>query len=138
MPWSTCSPVATAQPGSERRAASGRGRGPVLAANENIGFGRGCNRGLAEVSEPVSALVNPDVELVDDSLASLAAEALRPDRAERLLAPLVLYPDGSRQDSVHPRPAAAADLVRSIVPPDAVPGRLGLPLAPWRAGSARP
>ena len=38
-------------------------------STENVGFGRANNRGLAEVSEPVAVLVNPDVELLDDSRA---------------------------------------------------------------------
>jgi N-acetylglucosaminyl-diphospho-decaprenol L-rhamnosyltransferase len=106
----------------------------VIALGENVGFGRGCNRGLAGVGEPVTALVNPDVELVDDSLLELVAEASRNDR---LLAPLVISSDGSRQDSVHPVPTSAAELVHAVVPPAAVPGRLGEWLAPWRASEPR-
>ena len=106
----------------------------VIALGENVGFGRACNRGLAEVGEPVTALVNPDVELVDDSLLELVAEASRNDR---LLAPLVISSDGSRQDSVHPVPTSAAELVRAIVPPAAVPGPLGEWLSPWRASEPR-
>ena len=56
------------------------------------------------------------------------------DRGERLLAPLVLNPDGSRQDTVHPRPASAADLLRALISPSLV----GLPaVAPWRAAAPR-
>jgi N-acetylglucosaminyl-diphospho-decaprenol L-rhamnosyltransferase len=91
----------------------------VVALGENAGFGRANNRGLAEVSEPVAVLLNPDVELLDDSVRALAAEAAR--GPERLLAPLVLSPDGTRQDTVHPPPAVAADLVRAQW------------LEPWRA-----
>jgi len=109
----------------------------VIALGENVGFGRACNRGLLEVSEPVTALVNPDVELVDGSLAALAAEATRRDRAERLLAPLVIYPDGSRQDSVHPLPTSASEMVFALVPPAVAPGRMGEWLAPWRASRPR-
>jgi N-acetylglucosaminyl-diphospho-decaprenol L-rhamnosyltransferase len=108
-----------------------------IALEANIGFGRACNLGIARIREPVTALVNPDIELLDDSLLSLAVEATRPDRAERLLAPLVLRPDGSRQDSVHPLPASAADLVRVVIPPSMPPGRLGARLAPWRARAPR-
>jgi N-acetylglucosaminyl-diphospho-decaprenol L-rhamnosyltransferase len=109
----------------------------TIALPDNVGFGRACNRGIAEISEPVTILVNPDVELLDDSLLGLVQEALLEDRDERLLAPLVLSPDGSRQDSVHPVPTSAADLVRSLVPPAAVPGRLGVALAPWRSRAPR-
>jgi len=98
---------------------------------QNIGFGRACNLGLALVREPVSVLVNPDVELLDDSLLALAAQARR---ERRLLAPLVLSGDGSRQDSVHPRPASPAELLRAVVPYTALPLSA---LAPWRARGAR-
>jgi GT2 family glycosyltransferase len=109
----------------------------AIALERNVGFGRACNRGLAEVSEPVTALLNPDVEVVDDSLLALAEEAIGRERGDRLFAPLVLWPDGSRQDTVHPVPGAAADLVRALVPPAAVPGSLGIALAPWRSTSPR-
>jgi glycosyltransferase involved in cell wall biosynthesis/GT2 family glycosyltransferase len=106
----------------------------TVALPDNVGFGRGCNRGLAEVHEPVTVLVNPDVELLDDSLLGLAGEA---GRGGRLLAPLVLSADGSRQDTVHPAPASVADLARALVPPRLVPGRLSYPIAPWRAAAPR-
>ena len=105
----------------------------AIGLDSNVGFGRGCNIGLSEVREPVTILLNPDVELLDDSLRSLAAEASRRDRPERLLAPLVLSPDGSRQDTVHPLPASGADLARALIPPALAPGRLGARMAPWRS-----
>jgi GT2 family glycosyltransferase/glycosyltransferase involved in cell wall biosynthesis len=109
----------------------------VVALANNVGFGRGCNIGLERVLTQVTALVNPDVELLDDSLLGLAAETLRIDRPGRLLAPLVLTPDGSRQDSVHPLPTSPADLARALIPPALLPGRAGSALAPWRASSPR-
>jgi GT2 family glycosyltransferase/glycosyltransferase involved in cell wall biosynthesis len=104
---------------------------------DNIGFGAACNRGVAEVEATVTVLVNPDVELVDDSLLGLAAEAAREGAPERLLAPLVLCDDGSRQDTAHPLPLTAPDAVRALVPPGLVPGRAGVALAPWRSLSPR-
>lgn len=109
----------------------------LIALRENAGFGRGCNRGLQAVRMPVTALVNPDVELVDDSLRALADEAQRADRPPRLLAPLVLSADGSRQDTVHPAPCSPADLVRAVVPAAGLPGALGVSLAPWRSAVPR-
>jgi GT2 family glycosyltransferase len=109
-----------------------------VLALANVGFGRACNRALTSITEPVTALVNPDVELIDDSLAVLAAEVLSPRRPQRLLAPLVLNTDGTRQDTVHPAPLSAADLARALVPPTALPGRLGVRLAPWRSRTPRP
>lgn len=109
----------------------------VLALGENVGFGRACNLGLAEVSTAAAALINPDVELLDDSLLRLAGEALRSDRPPRLLAPRVLNGDGSLQDTAHPCPGAPADVIRSVIPPAAVPGRAGVALAPWRSAAPR-
>lgn len=113
------------------------GRVTVIELGENVGFGRACNRALSEVAAPVVALLNPDVELIDGSLRELAAEAARTDRPTRLLAPRVLLPDGARQDSVHPRPTSAPDLIRALVPPGALPRSLSLPLAPWKADEPR-
>ncbi len=110
----------------------------VVALGENVGFGRACNRGVLEVQAPVTALVNPDVELLDDSLAELAAEALRDARPERLLAPLVISPDGARQDTVHARPGSPAQLLHAIVPGAALPSRAAAVLEPWRATAPRP
>jgi GT2 family glycosyltransferase len=103
----------------------------TIALDQNVGFGRGCNIGVAAVTQPVTALVNPDVELLDDSLLELAGEAMR--SPERLLAPLVLNTDGSRQDTVHPRPTSPPDLGRVLVPAGLAP----LPLAPWRSDRPR-
>lgn len=106
----------------------------VVALEENLGFGRACNRGVAEVESPVTGLLNPDVELLDDSLGALAEEALSHDR---LLAPVVLGGDGSRQDSVHPVPGAPAELARALLPFTRMPARLAAPMAPWRSRSPR-
>ncbi|MFL5863646.1 MAG: glycosyltransferase [Solirubrobacteraceae bacterium] len=109
----------------------------TIGLEENVGFGRACNRGLEHVMSPAVALINPDVELLDDSLLTLAAEALRGDRCERLLAPRVLNGDGSLQDTVHPLPGRGADVIRTVLPAAAVPGRVGVALAPWRARTPR-
>jgi N-acetylglucosaminyl-diphospho-decaprenol L-rhamnosyltransferase len=106
----------------------------VVALTDNVGFGRANNRGLAEVVEPVAVLVNPDVELLDDSLRGLAAQAAVGDR---LLAPLVLYPDGRRQDTVHPLPASVQDVVRAFVPGAVLPGPVAAWLEPWRSSAPR-
>lgn len=106
----------------------------VIALEENVGFGRACNHGVAGVTTAAAALVNPDIELTDASLLALAAEVLRGDRPERLLSPLVLNLDGTRQETAHPRPASAAELIRAIIPPALIPTPR---LAPWRARTAR-
>jgi GT2 family glycosyltransferase len=117
--------------------AAAGGADVVIPLTENVGFGRACNRGMDEVFEPVTALVNPDVELLDSSLLALTAEALRGDAPPRLLAPLVLCSDGSRQDTAHPLPGSLPDALRIVLPPRRTPGRLGVALAPWRADVPR-
>ena len=77
-------------------------------------------RAWRAVDTPACVVLNPDVELVDDSLAALAAEALRAGAPERLLAPLVLHPDGTRQDSAHPEPVSPQRRC-ALVPPAALP-----------------
>jgi N-acetylglucosaminyl-diphospho-decaprenol L-rhamnosyltransferase len=109
----------------------------AVDAGANLGFGRGSNLGLERVTEPVTVFVNPDIELIDDSLRELADASLTPDGRSRLLAPRVLYPDGSRQDSVHPAPGTRAELAR-VLAPATTPGRLGVALAPWRSDHPRP
>jgi N-acetylglucosaminyl-diphospho-decaprenol L-rhamnosyltransferase len=108
-----------------------------IPAGVNLGFGRACNLGLGQVTEPVTVFVNPDVELLDDSLRTLASELVRPDVPSRLLAPLVISPDGTRQDTVHPAPGSRAERLRVLVPPTLVPASLSAGLAPWRATAPR-
>jgi N-acetylglucosaminyl-diphospho-decaprenol L-rhamnosyltransferase len=106
----------------------------VVAFDDNKGFGTAANAGVALADERVTVLVNPDVELVDDSLAGLAAQC----RPGRLLAPLLLNADGTRQDSVHPLPASAAAALHALLPAQVIPGPLRRALQPWRATEPRP
>jgi GT2 family glycosyltransferase/glycosyltransferase involved in cell wall biosynthesis len=116
--------------GGARAVRNWPGRATVIELGENAGYGRGTNAGIAAVEEDVTLVLNPDVELLDESVAELAHEAAA--HPERILAPLVLLPDGSRQDSVHPPPAAASEVVRAALP------RLGgARLDPWRADTPR-
>ena len=81
---------------------------------------RPTNAALAGVEEPVTILLNPDTELVDGSLAALARAAA--ERDDRILAPLLLRPDGRREASAHPAPLS--------------PGALALALGPARRAAA--
>jgi N-acetylglucosaminyl-diphospho-decaprenol L-rhamnosyltransferase len=118
-------------------ARSWRGHSTVIEIGDNVGFGRASNAGIEAVERPVTALVNPDVELLDASLEVLAAEVKRNDVPERILAPMVRLPDGTRQDSAHHEPGSAADAVRALVPPAALPGPLRKLVEPWRADAPR-
>jgi N-acetylglucosaminyl-diphospho-decaprenol L-rhamnosyltransferase len=107
----------------------------VVELGENVGFGRACNAGLREVSEPVTVLINPDVELLDGSLAALARDLER--GPERILAPLVLRSDGSREDSAQAEPGTAAALAIALVPPALMPRPLRRAACPWTAAEPR-
>jgi GT2 family glycosyltransferase len=106
----------------------------VIELGENLGFGRASNAGVARVDERITVLVNPDVELVDGSLGQAVVE-LEVD--DRILAPLVLLPDGSRQDSAQAEPATGAALAIALVPPAAMPQPLRARACPWTSTKPR-
>jgi N-acetylglucosaminyl-diphospho-decaprenol L-rhamnosyltransferase len=125
---------------SDRSAIAARAAAPratVIELGENVGFGRASNAGLELVEAPVTVLINPDVELVDSSLADLAGELLSPGTPERILAPSVLSPDGSRQDTGHLDPGSPLLLLKALVPPAALPGPLRALVDPWRSRRSR-
>lgn len=103
----------------------------VLRLDGNRGFGAGCNAGIERVSEPVTAFVNPDVELLDDGLVRLAGDAVA---GGALLAPRLLNADGTVQDSAHPLPGRLGSLVPAVLPRRLLPTRF----EPWRADRPRP
>jgi glycosyltransferase involved in cell wall biosynthesis/GT2 family glycosyltransferase len=111
------------------------GSADVVVLGENQGFGRSVAAGLPLVRRPVTALLNPDVELLDASLAALAREAMR--GPERLLVPLVERADGSREDNAQPEPGAPSLLVHALVPGALLPSGLAAALEPWRARRPR-
>jgi N-acetylglucosaminyl-diphospho-decaprenol L-rhamnosyltransferase len=121
-----------------------RDRGPELAAergaevirlNGNPGFGAGCNAALELVTEPVTAFVNPDVELVDDGLSRLARDT---SAGGALLAPRLLNADGSVQDSAHPLPGRLDTLIPALLPRPLLPAPLRHRYEPWRSATPRP
>lgn len=120
---------------SDGSAALARERGArVVDLDQNAGFGAGSNAGLALVEEPVTALVNPDVELLDAGLAELARRA---HGLRALLAPRLLNADGSVQDSVHPPPGHIDDFVPALIPRPLLPPPLRRRYEPWRSDCAR-
>ena len=117
--------------------------GPALAAEHgagvvrldgNRGFGAGCNAGIERVTEPVTALVNPDVELLDDGLMRLTRDAAA---GGALLAPRLLNADGSVQDSAHPVPGTLEGLVPALLPRPLLPAPLRRRYEPWRSDETR-
>jgi N-acetylglucosaminyl-diphospho-decaprenol L-rhamnosyltransferase len=106
----------------------------VLSLRGNLGFGAGCNAGLGRVLEPVTALVNPDVELLDGGMAELVREASGRDA---LLAPRLLNEDGTVQDSAHPPPGTLDSFVPALLPRPLLPSPLRRRYEPWRSDSPR-
>jgi N-acetylglucosaminyl-diphospho-decaprenol L-rhamnosyltransferase len=102
----------------------------VIALDRNRGFGAGCNLGIERVTETVTAFLNPDVELLDDGLSRLAADAAA---GGALLAPRLVNADGSVQDSAHPLPGRLDALVPALLPRGLLPVRY----EPWRSDSPR-
>jgi GT2 family glycosyltransferase len=100
----------------------------VLALPGNPGFGAANNAGLARARHDVTALLNPDVELLDAGLLDLAALVRERDA---LVIPRLLNPDGSVQDSAHPRPGTRREILRALLPARLAP-------QPYRVTAARP
>ena len=117
----------------DSRSVAERAGATLIANDANKGFGAAANAGVAAVDDPITIVVNPDVELVDDSLAQLAEQA----QPGRLYAPLLLNDDGSRQDSAHPLPASPATALYSLIPGQALPGPLRRRAEPWQSHEPR-
>jgi GT2 family glycosyltransferase len=85
----------------------------VITLPGNPGFGAANNVGVRAARHEVTALLNPDVELLDDGLAALVDLAGHDDA---LVFPRLLNPDGSVQDSAHPAPGTWREVARALVP----------------------
>jgi N-acetylglucosaminyl-diphospho-decaprenol L-rhamnosyltransferase len=107
----------------------------VVELGANPGFGAANNAGVERARFDVTMLLNPDCELLDGSLARLAAAAATgPDR---LWVPRLLDPDGSVQRSAHPLPGTAGALLPALVHPRALPRALRERAEPYRAERPR-
>ena len=118
--------------GGSSVASTWAGGATVIQLEGNEGYGAGCVKGLESATRPNVALINPDVELVDSSLADLADELDLPGGDKRIFSPMLIHPDGSRQDAVHPIPGASAEVVRAIIPASVLPRRLAGWVEPHR------
>ena len=102
---------------------------------DNPGFGAANNAGIGLARHDVTVLLNPDTELVDDSLHELAALARIHPRA--LHAPRLLEPDGSVQRSAHPLPGTVGALLPALVHPPLLPRPLRDRAEPHRSERPR-
>jgi N-acetylglucosaminyl-diphospho-decaprenol L-rhamnosyltransferase len=106
----------------------------VVRLPGNPGFGAANVAGLEHVRTPVTVLLNPDGELLDDGVARLAGMAAARDA---LVVPRLLNADGSVQRSAHPVPGTASALLPALVHPRLLPRRARLAADPWRASVPR-
>jgi N-acetylglucosaminyl-diphospho-decaprenol L-rhamnosyltransferase len=102
---------------------------------DNPGFGAANNAGVARARHDITVLLNPDTQLVDDSLHELAALARNHPRA--LHAPRLLERDGSVQRSAHPLPGTVGALLPALVPPPLLPRGRRARAEPYRSERAR-
>ena len=105
----------------------------VVELGGNPGFGAANNAGVERARHPVTVLLNPDCELLDGSLARLAARAAD----GRLWVPRLLNRDGSVQRSAHPLPGTPGALLPALVHAPLLPEPLRDRVEPYRAERPR-
>jgi N-acetylglucosaminyl-diphospho-decaprenol L-rhamnosyltransferase len=82
----------------------------LLASTQNLGFAAGNNLGLGQARGEYLALLNPDTECHEGSLARLV-EVLRGDAGLGMAAPRLLNPDGTLQPSIRRLPTFGVALL---------------------------
>lgn len=78
-------------------------RARVLRNEQNLGFARGVNQGLALTSAPAVLIINPDCRLVAGTFEVLLEELNR-SPSHAIVGPRILNPDGSAQGSARGDP----------------------------------
>lgn len=106
----------------------------VIDRPDNPGFGAANNLAVARIRSEVCALLNPDIELLDDGIQRLVALA---KRRSALLVPRLLNPDGTTQRSAHPKPGGVHALLPALIHPSLLPRAVRLRADPWRAEQPR-
>ena len=75
----------------------------LVRNEENVGFARGVNQGLAATSAPLVLIMNPDCRLVAGAFTSLRRELEQSDSCA-IAGPRILNPDGTVQGSARGDP----------------------------------
>jgi GT2 family glycosyltransferase len=107
----------------------------VVERRDNPGFGAACNVGVSHARHAVTVLLNPDCELLDGSLATLARRAATCPTA--LHAPRILDGDGGVQRSAHPVPGTVGALATAPLHPPALPRAVRERVEPFLAERPR-
>jgi len=92
--------------GSAEAARAAFPQAKVIAAQENLGFGAGCNRGIRATKGEAVLLLNADTRLTAGALEAMV-RALCADEGVALVGPRLVRPDGSLQRSCHAFPTLA-------------------------------
>ena len=101
---------------------------------DNLGFGTAANRGIGDTTGETVALLNPDINMLDAlSIARLGRHFADPRVA--LIAPALVLPDGSIQDSARRVPTRLTS--SAAASSSSEPGRSRpRPRPTWRGSSA--
>lgn len=86
----------------------------LIASNENLGYARGNNVGMAEARGRYLLVLNPDTELVGHALATMI-RYLDEQPVVGALGPALRYPDGSVQSSRRRFPSLATAFFESTL-----------------------
>jgi len=86
----------------------------LIASDENLGYARGNNRGLAGAAGRYLLILNPDTEVVSDALAAMV-RYLDEHPAVGAGGPQLRYPDGTLQSSRRRFPTLAAAFCESTL-----------------------
>jgi GT2 family glycosyltransferase len=113
----------------EAAARDWKGRLRFHQLGENAGFGAASNAGVGLASEPVTVLLNPDTELLDDGLDRLGSVAAQ---LGGLVGPRVVNPDRTVQASASGPEVGLWPWVRALVPGTIQPGAMLARTEPYR------
>lgn len=105
----------------------------VVELPHNPGFGAASNAGVERARRPVTALLNPDIELPDDGLLRLVERAAE---QQALIVPRLVGLDGRIQKTGHPLPGRLEAFAFALLGP-ALPRPLRLRAEPWRSERVR-
>ncbi|WP_242623305.1 glycosyltransferase family 2 protein [Pseudonocardia sediminis] len=102
--------------GAPERAAEARENVTLLRIGENVGYGAGANRGVAELGPEVGWVIvaNPDLEWGPGSIDALLAAAARHPRAGAL-GPLIREPSGEVYPSARELPSLGAGAGHAVI-----------------------
>lgn len=106
----------------------------LIETGENLGFGRGCNVGIARARTPYVLLLNPDAELPREALARLV-EFLEATPRAGVAAPAIRQPNGRLQFSADlPTPLGIVSQALGLADSAAETSVIGPGSPPARAG----